>query len=194
MTQPQTQSQPGLIAGTWNVDQVHSQIIVGVRHFSVANLRAKFPRVTGGLEVDSENPLRSSFQVEIDARAVTTGHPAQEDFMRSEPWLDAENHPTITFRSSAIEPTDGGFLIRGNLTLKGVTREIEIPADFHGVVSDPWGLRAGFTSQFSVDRREFGISWNRVFDWGVMAGEELTFTLDIELAYPDESLAQKPQA
>ena len=114
--------------------------------------------------------------------------------MRSEPCLDAENHPTITFRSSAIEPTDGGFLIRGNLTLKGVTREIEIPADFHGIVSDPWGLRAGFTSQFSVDRREFGISWNRVFDWGVMAGEELTFTLDIELAYPDESLAQKPQA
>src|SRR5262245_41962432 len=136
MTQPQTQSQPALNAGTWNVDHVHSQIMVSVRHFSVANLRAKFPRVNGGLQVDAENLLRSSFQVEIDARAVTTGHPAQEDFMRSEPWLDAENHPTITFRSSAIEPTDGGFLIKGDLTLKGVTREIEIPADFHGVVSD----------------------------------------------------------
>lgn len=114
--------------------------------------------------------------------------------MRSEPWLDAENHPTITFRSSAIEPTDGGFLIKGDLTMKSVTREIEIPADFHGVVSDPWGLRAGFTSQFTIDRRDFGITWNRVFDWGVMAGDELTFTLDVELAYPDESLAQKPQA
>ena len=194
MTQPQTQSQGGLIAGTWNVDPIHSQIMVSVRHFSVANLRAKFPQVTGGLQVDAENPLRSSFQVEIDARAVTTGHPAQEDFMRSEPWLDAENHPSITFRSSAIEPTHGGFLIKGDLTLKGVTREIEIPADFHGVVSDPWGLRAGFTSQFTIDRRDFGITWNRAFDWGVMAGDELTFTLDVELAYPDESLAQKPQA
>jgi len=194
MTQPETKSQAGLIAGTWNVDPLHSQIMVSVRHFSVANLRAKFPQVIGGLQVDAENPLRSSFQVEIDARAVTTGHPAQEDFMRSEPWLDAENYPTITFRSSAIEPTDTGFLIKGDLTLKGVTREIEIPADFHGVVSDPWGLRAGFTSQFTVDRRDFGITWNRVFDWGVMAGDELTFTLDVELAYPDESLAQKPQA
>ena len=194
MTQPETKSQAGLIAGTWNVDTLHSQIMVSVRHFSVANLRAKFPQVIGGLQVDAENPLRSSFQVEIDARAVTTGHHAQEDFMRSEPWLDAENYPTITFRSSAIEPTDTGFLIKGDLTLKGVTREIEIPADFHGVVSDPWGLRAGFTSQFTVDRRDFGITWNRVFDWGVMAGDELTFTLDVELAYPDESLAQKPQA
>lgn len=114
--------------------------------------------------------------------------------MRSEPWLDVENHPVITFRSSAIEATDRGFLIKGDLTLKGVTREIEIPADFHGVVNDPWGLRAGFTSEFTIDRRDFGITWNRVFDWGVMAGDELTFTLDVELAYPDESLAQKPQA
>jgi polyisoprenoid-binding protein YceI len=194
MTQPQTQSQAGLIAGPWNVDPLHSQIMVSVRHFSVANLRAKFPKVTGALHVDAENPLRSSFEVEIDARSVTTGHPAQEDFMRSEPWLDAENHPAITFRSSAIEPTDGGFLIKGDLTLKGMTREIVIPADFHGVVSDPWGLRAGFTSQFVVDRTDFGITWNRVFDWGVMAGDELQFTLDIELAFPDESLAQKPMS
>src|SRR5262249_27109366 len=145
------QSQGGLIAGTWNVDPIHSQIMVSVRHFSVANLRAKFPQVTGGLQVDAENPLRSSFQVEIDARAVAAGPPAKETFMRWEPWLDAENPPPITFRSSAIEPTHGGFLIKGDLTLKGVTREIEIPADFHGVVSDPWGLRAGFTSQFTID-------------------------------------------
>jgi len=194
MTQAQTGSQTGLIAGTWNVDALHSQIMVSVRHNSVANLRAKFPRVSGALRVDGENPLQSSFEVEIDARAVLTGHPAQEDFMRSEPWLDAENHPTITFRSTGITPIEDGFQIIGDLTLKGVTREIEIPAEFHGVISDSWGLRAGFTSEFTVDRRDFGITWNRVFDWGVMASEELTFTLDIELAYPDESLAQKPQA
>src|SRR5215472_18495357 len=164
MTQPQTQSQAGLIAGRWNVDPLHSQIMVSVRHFSVANLRAKFPQVTGGLQVDAENPLRSSFDVEIDARAVTTGHQAQEDFMRSEPWLDAENHPTITFRSTAITPQDGNrYVVAGDLTLKGATRPVEIPVEFHGVIADPWGLRAGFTSRFTVDRTHFGISWNRVF-------------------------------
>lgn len=194
MTQPQTESQTALIAGTWKVDALHSQVMVSLWHNSVANLRAKFPKLEGRLQVDAESPLSSSFEVEIDARSVLTGHAAQEDFMRSEPWLDAENNPSITFRSTAIQPASGGFLIKGDLTLRGVTRPIEIPADFHGVISDSWGLRAGFTSQFTVDRRDFGITWNRVFDWGVMAGEELTFTLDVELTYPDESLAQKPQA
>jgi hypothetical protein len=75
--------------------------------------------------------------------------------------------------------------------LKGVAREIEIPLHFNGVVTYPGGLRAGFTSQFSVDRRNFGIVWDRVFDWGVMAGYELTFTLDIELATPTRPLPRR---
>jgi polyisoprenoid-binding protein YceI len=192
--QPDVQQQGQLRPGTWTVDALHSQLLISVRHMSVASLRAKFPQVTGKLEVDAEDPLRSSFEVEVDTRSVTTGHPAQEDFMRSEPWLDAEHHPAFTFRSTAIVPREGGFAIAGLLTLKGVTREVEIPADFHGVISDSWGLRAGFTSRFTVDRREFGITWNRVFDWGQMASDEMEISLDIELVYPDESLAQKPRA
>ncbi|MBO0732420.1 MAG: YceI family protein [Acidimicrobiaceae bacterium] len=179
--------------GTWNVDAVHSQVMVSVPHMSVASLRAKFPRVSGKLDVRADDPLQSSFEVEIDARSVTTGHAAQEDFMRSEPWLDAEHHPSIRFQSTSITPAPDGFLISGDLTLKGVTRSVQIPAVFHGVVADPWGLRAGFTSSVTVDRRDFGITWNRTFDWGVMAGEEMQISLDIELAYPDESLAQKPR-
>ena len=193
MTQSETSTQTSLIGGTWNIDALHSQVQVGVDHYGLATLRAKFPKLSGALQVDPVNPLGSSFEVEIDARSVLTGHPAQEDFMRSEPWLDAENHPIIAFRSTSLQPAAKGFLVTGDLTLKGVTREIQIPVDFHGVVSDPWGLRAGFTSEFRVDRRDFGITWNRVFDWGVMAGNELLFNLDVELAYPDESVAQKPQ-
>jgi len=113
--------------------------------------------------------------------------------MRSQPWLDAEHFPLITFKGGAITPREGGYALAGDLTLKGVTRRLEIPFDFHGVVSDPWGLRAGFASEFTVDRREFGITWDRIFDWGLMAGHDLTFSLEIELAYPDESLAQVPQ-
>ena len=195
MTQTDEESRAQLRTGTWNVDALHSQVLVGVRHMSVAYLRAKFPRIAGKLEVDPEAPLRSSFDLEIDTRSVTTGHPAQEDFMRSEPWLDAERHPAITFHSTAIEPRGGSaYLVRGDLEVKGEKHEIAVPLDFHGVIADSWGLRAGFTSRFTIDRRDFGITWNRVFDWGVMAGEELEVSLDIELQYPDESLAQRPQA
>lgn len=186
------EAQP-LRAGTWKIDALHSQVMVSVWHFNVANLRAKFPRVSGSLELDAGDPFHSTVRVEIEAASVATGHPRQEEFMRSEPWLDTEHFPLITFNGKEIVPRGRGYTIKGELTLKGVTRHLEIPFDFRGVVSDPWGLRAGFTSQFTVDRREFGITWNRVFDWGPMAGNDFTFALDIELAYPDEKLAQAPQ-
>ncbi len=166
---------------------------MSVWHFNVANLRAKLPRVSGTLELNTDDPFHSTFRVEIQSASVSTGHPRQEEFMRSEPWLDAERHPLITFSGGQIEPREGGYLIAGDLSLKGVTRRVEIPFDFHGVVADPWGLRAGFTSRFTVDRRDFGITWDRIFDWGLMASHDLTFTLDIELVYPDEALAQVPQ-
>jgi polyisoprenoid-binding protein YceI len=185
--------EPLLLQGTWKIDAVHSQVMVSIWHFNVAHLRAKFPRVRGSLEVNPDDPFHSPFQVEIESASVTTGHPNQEEFMRSEPWLDAEHHPLITFAGRETTPREGGLMIGGDLTLKGVTRAIQIPFDFHGVVNDPWGLRAGFTSQFSVDRRDFGITWDRIFDWGLMAGHDLTFSLDIELAYPDESVAQASQ-
>jgi len=194
-TQREVEPQALAQAGTWNVDAIHSQVLVSVRHMAVTQLRAKFPRIAGKLEVDRDDPLRSTFELEADTRAVTTGQPAQEDFMRSEPWLDAENHPTFTFRSTAIEPRGGSsYVVKGDLTLKGVTRPVEIPLDFHGVVSDPWGLRAGFTSRFTLDRRDFGITWNREFDWGVMAGWDMEVSLDVELSHPDETLAQRPKS
>jgi polyisoprenoid-binding protein YceI len=137
--------------------------------------------------------LRTAIRVEIEAASVTTGHPRQEEFMRSEAWLDAEHHPLITFTGKEIRLREGGFVVDGELTLRGVTRRLELPLEFHGVVSDPWGLRAGFSSEFVVDRRDFGIQWDRIFDWGLMASHELTISLDIEVAYPDESLAQTPE-
>ena len=194
-TQREVEPQALAQAGTWNFDSIHSQVMVGVQHMAVTQLRAKFPRISGKLEVNRDDPLQSTFELEADTRAVTTGQPAQEDFMRSEPWLDAENHPTFTFRSTAIEPRGGSsYVVKGDLTLKGVTRPVEIPLDFHGVVSDPWGLRAGFTSRFTLDRRDFGITWNREFDWGVMAGWDMEVSLDVELSHPDETLAQRPKS
>lgn len=195
MTQPDTDPRALQRVSTWNVDTFHSQLFVGVRHMGVANLRAKLPQLTGKLEVNADDPLRSTFELEADTRAVSTGHPRQEEFMRGEHWLDAENHPTLTFRSTSVEPQDGThFLVRGDLTIRGVTKPVEIPLEYHGVVSDPWGLRAGFTGQVTVNRRDFGIDWNREFDWGHMAGDDLEVSLDIELGHADEALAQKPRS
>jgi polyisoprenoid-binding protein YceI len=177
---------------TWSLDALHSQFFVSVEHMGFVPLRAKFPKLTGRLEIDRDDVLHSTFGVEVDVRTVVTGHAPQEDYIRSEPWLDAENHPTLTFSSSAIEPQGGdGFLLRGELTLKGVTRPVEIPVEFRGVHADGWGLRAGFTSRFTIDRGDFGLTWNRTFEWGVMAAHALDVALDIELSHADPSLAQQ---
>ena len=195
MTEPDTDPRALQRASAWNVDALHSQLFVSVLHMGVAKLRAKFPKIAGKLEVDHADPLRSSFELEADARSVTTGHPAQEDFMRSENWLDAENHSQLTFRSTSVEHEGGTlYLVHGDLTLRGETRPVEFPLEFHGVVSDSWGLRAGFTSRFTVNRRDFGINWSREFDWGPMAADDLEVSLDIEVAYADESAAQKPRS
>ena len=182
-----------LPVGTWTIDALHSQVFVAVWHFNVAHLRAKFPAVSGGLEVDTADPLRSRFEATIEAASVLTGHPRQEEFMRSEAWLDAERHPYIKFAGSGIQPRRGGFTARGELTLRGVTREVEIPFDFHPVIHDPWGLRAGVTGELKIDRRDYGINWDRIFSWGLMAAHELTLSLDIELVHADPSLAETPQ-
>jgi polyisoprenoid-binding protein YceI len=176
---------------SWDVDSLHSQFFVSVRHMGFVPLRAKFARFTGSLRIDQDDVLRSSFEIEVDTRSVVTGHAPQEDFIRGEGWLDAENHPTLTFRGTAIEPRGGNrYLLRGELTLRGVTAPLDIPIEFHGVHADGWGLRAGFSSRFTVDRRDYGITWNRLFDWGAMAGDDVEIALDIELSHADASLAQ----
>lgn len=182
-----------LAAGSWSIDALHSQVFVSVWHFNVANLRAKFPRLKGSLEVDAQNPLNSRFEAEIEAASVLTGHERQEEFMRSEAWLDVEHHPLVTFKGTGIEPRQDGFTARGELTLRGVTKGVEIPFDFHPVIRDPWGLRAGITGELKIDRRDFGIRWDRIFSWGLMAAHELTLSLDIELVHPDPSLAETPE-
>ena len=182
-----------LPAGSWSIDALHSQIFVSVWHFNVAHLRAKFPAVRGSLEVDAEDPMSSRFEVEIESASVLTGHERQEEFMRSEAWLDVEHHPLVIVKGTGIEPRSGGFIARGELTLRGITKEVEIPFDFHPVVRDPWGLRAGLTGELQIDRRDFGISWDRIFSWGLMAEHELTLNLDIELVHPDPTLAEAPE-
>lgn len=186
-------AQAPLLAGEWKIDALHSQVLVTVRHMAVASLRAKFPKVTGALIVDAGNPLESRCHVEIDATSVTTGHSDQEDFMRSEAWLDAANHPTITFDSREIrQASEQSYVMNGDLTLRGVTRPVSIPFEFHGVIADRWGLRTGFTSQVTLDRTDFGITWDPRYEWGPLAGRELNISLDIEFVRPDESLAAAP--
>ena len=161
MTSP-TVEIPGYIAGTWDLDPVHSTIGFVARHLMVSKVRGRFTRFEGQI-VTAPNPLESSATATIDLSSVDTGNETRDNDLRSENFFDAATHPTMTYRSTGIRPTGSqdSFQVDGELTIRGVTRPIILTVEVNGFGPDPYGgTRAGFSAQGEIDRTEFGITFN----------------------------------
>lgn len=168
----------------WNFDHAHSSIEFTVRHLLVSKVRGRFTKWTGQLELDEQDLTRSRIDVDIDVASVDT-HEAQRDtHLRSGDFFEAEKHPRMTFKSKRIEEKKGGNLaVTGDLTLRGTTHEVVLDVERGGIVAkDPWGMRrAGFTATATINRKEFGVSFNQVLDQGGLAlSEEVAITIEIE--------------
>jgi polyisoprenoid-binding protein YceI len=168
----------------WDFDNAHSAIEFTVRHLLVSKVRGRFSKWSGTLELDEENYASSRCEVEIDVASVDT-HEAQRDaHLRSGDFFEVEQHPTMKFVSSSVVAKGATHLaITGALTLRGVTKEVVLDVERQGVVAkDPWGKRrAGFTATTSINRKDFGVSFNQVLDQGGLAlSEEVAITIEIE--------------
>jgi polyisoprenoid-binding protein YceI len=166
---------------TWNIDTAHTDVGFSVRHMMIAKVRGSFPGVTGRIEIDSEDLTRSQVDVTIDAASVTTRNEQRDEHLRSDDFFAVEQFPELTFRSTAIEQMkDGRLAVTGDLTIRGVTREIVLDAkqDGHGV--DPWGQsRLGFTASATIDRHDYGLTWNQALEaGGMLVAREVTITID----------------
>ena len=172
-----------MAAEKWNIDNVHSSIEFTVRHLLVSKVRGRFTRWGGAFLYDEKNPTASSVDVQIDVASVDT-HEAQRDaHLRSGDFFEAEKHPTITFKSTGVDARGGGALaVRGDLTIRGVTRPVVLDVELGGHVKDPWGNdRVGFAATTSIDRKDFGITFNQVLDMGGVAlGEKVDIAIEIE--------------
>ncbi len=167
----------------WEIDPVHSEIAFSVRHLMVATVRGRFNRFQGVIEFDPAHPESGRVEVTIDAASIDTRNEQRDNHLRSPDFLDVEKYPTITFVSKRIEPLgDNRFRVVGDLTLRGVTREVALEAEFLGVSKDPWGgERAGFSARAKLNRHDFGASWNVALETGGwLVGDTLDVTLDIE--------------
>jgi polyisoprenoid-binding protein YceI len=167
----------------WEIDPVHSEIAFSVRHMMVATVRGRFNQFQGVIEFDPAHPESGRVEVTIDAASIDTRNEQRDNHLRSPDFLDVERYPTITFVSKRIEPLgDNRFRVIGDLTLRGVTREVALEAEFLGVGKDPWGgERAGFTARTKLNRHDFGASWNVALEaGGFLVGDTLEVTLDIE--------------
>ncbi len=152
----------------WAVDPSHTVVEFAVRHLMVTTVKGRFTRFSGALFLDEADPTRSLIEGTVEAASVDTGDAQRDTHLRSADFFDVERFPQITFRSTRIEPLgDQRYRVIGNLTIRGVTREVALEAALLGRARDPWGNeRLGFTAQATLDRRDFGLTWNHPLETG----------------------------
>ena len=172
-------------AATWQMDPAHSSFEFKIRHLTVSNVKGDFSKVQGVAIIDDQNITQLKVEVAIDAASVNTGHTQRDEHLRGPDFFDVTKYPTITFVSKKVIKIDTNRLkVIGDLTLRGVTREIAV--DVEGPtpeVKDPWGnFRRGATATAKINRRDFGITWNKVLDTGgLVVGDEVNITIEVEL-------------
>jgi polyisoprenoid-binding protein YceI len=182
MTAPSTElSVPGYQAATWNIDPVHSEVGFSVRHMMVSKVRGRFTKFSGQL-VTAEDPLQSSVTAEIDLASINTGQEQRDQHIQSADFFEVETYPTMTYKSTGIRVEDGEYILDGDLTLKGVTKNVPLRLELQGFGEDAYGgYRAGFTATGELNRGDFNVSFNApMANGGVVVGDKIQLHLEIE--------------
>jgi polyisoprenoid-binding protein YceI len=167
----------------WEIDSTHSGVHFSVRHMVVAKVRGQFARWSGTISVEDGDLARASVNAVIDASSIETGLSDRDAHLKSADFLDVAKHPELTFKSTRVEKLgDERLRVVGELTIRGTTREVALDVEYAGQTKDPWGnVRAGFTAKTSLDRKDFGLSWNQVLEaGGVLVGDSVTIEIEVE--------------
>ncbi|MER3437619.1 MAG: hypothetical protein C4346_08545 [Chloroflexota bacterium] len=168
---------------TWTIDPSHSEIGFAVRHMMISTVRGSFQGVNGTIGIDEADPTRSHAEVTIDAATVNTRDAKRDEHLRSADFFDVVHHPTITFRSTRIEPAGTNqFRVMGDLTIRGTTRPVVLEVEIHGRNRTPWGTEVlGLTAQTSINRKDFGLNWNAALETGgVLVSDEVKLIAEVE--------------
>lgn len=182
---------------TLAIDASHTNVGFSVRHFFTP-VKGEFKEVKGTIALDTANPNNSKVEVEIPAASINTNHERRDNHLRGEDFFFAEKNPTITFVSKAIAldaKTKKGTMT-GDLTMRGVTRPITLDVEMLGLMSaGPAGNIAGFTARGRVNRKDFGINWNRTLDQGgAMLADDVDLIIDVEAKTPQAPKPAEPAA
>jgi polyisoprenoid-binding protein YceI len=173
----------GLKAGTWTIDASHSEVGFTVRHL-MSKVRGQFRTFEGTLTV-ADNPLESSVKATIDLSSVDTGNEQRDNHLRSSDFFSVEATPTMEFASTEIIDRGGVLVARGNLTIKDVTKPIDVTLDYLGVGTDPWGgSRVGFEGTTSLSRKEWGVDFNIPLEGDkLVIGDKVNVVIAVEAVH-----------
>ena len=174
------------LSGTYSVDASHTRLGFTARHAMVTNVKGNFGEFEGTVVVDAENPANSRADVTIQVASVSTGSADRDGHLRSGDFFDVENHPTWTFRSTAVEDvdrTEGTFTLVGDLTIREITKPVRMDLTFVGSAKDPFGnYRAGFEGKAVVNRKDWDLTWNAALETGgVLVSEKIKLDFDVSL-------------
>jgi polyisoprenoid-binding protein YceI len=175
---------------TYNIDPQHSAAQFKVRHMMIANVKGEFDKVSGTVEFDPANLAVSKVEATIDVGSISTRETDRDNHLKSPDFLDAAKFPTITFKSTSVAAAGGGeYKVTGDLTIHGVTKSVVLAVEsISDEVKDPWGFqRRGATAATRINRSDFGLTFNMVLEaGGVMVGEHVDITLDVEMTRKPE--------
>ena len=177
--------------GQWKIDSAHANANFAVRHMAVSTVRGRLGTVNGTLNFDPNNPSGGSVAVQIDAASIDTGVNDRDNHLRSADFLDIENHPFITFKSTRVEVDgdDEGKVV-GNLTIRGISREVALDVEYLGQSTNPFdqSKAVGFEASTKINREDWDLTWNVALETGGwLVGKDIKITLDLEAILETET-------
>ena len=182
---------------SWQIDPAHSEINFTVRHMMISNVRGQFETFSGTVDFNEDDPAASSVDVQIETASINTREAQRDAHLKSPDFLDTEGHPYMTFKSKhVVKTSDNTGRITGDLTIRGVTREVMLEVEYAGQAKSPWGtLSAGFSATTRINRKDWGLEWNQVLETGgVLVGDEIKIAIEIEVVKQTEEEAEAAAA
>lgn len=181
----------------WQIDSAHSDITFSVRHMMISKVRGRFTDFSGTVNFDEDTPTNTSVHVEIEAASIDTQEEDRDNHLRSGDFLDVENYPKLIFAGKEVKQTgDNEGKLIGDLTIRGVTKEVVLDVEYAGQAKSPWGTySAGFYGTTEINRKDFGLTWNQTLETGgILVGDKIKIEIDLEIVKQTQEEAETAEA
>ncbi|MDP4290484.1 MAG: YceI family protein [Bacteroidota bacterium] len=169
----------------WSIDPIHSEISFKVKHLMITNVKGVFKDFSANIYTAGDDLMTADIDFSMDPASINTGAADRDAHLRSADFFDVENHKQITFVGSKYEKADdeGNYILYGDLTIKGITKQIKLDVEFGGVMKDPWGNeKAGFTINGKINRKDWGLNWNATLEaGGMLVSDEVRINCEVQL-------------
>jgi polyisoprenoid-binding protein YceI len=175
----------------WQIDPYHLQVEFAVKHFGMMTVRGHFSEVTASGQIDPQNPAASAVEVDIKTASIKTNNEQRDNDLRGSNFLEIEKYPTITFKSTSIEPAGPDqYTMTGDLTIKGTTKPVTLKVTRYGEITDArMGHRMAYSAEGEINRKDFGLTMNMLVDGRWMVGDEVKIAIELELVEQKEEAA-----